>query len=243
MQKIFKSLFVLFITVLFILPASAQDQPENKDRPARPDIPGKFLFDLGVNQAMNQPDKGFKAGFWGSRTANLAYYLPIRIGESKISLNPGIGISMERFKWANLFILQDTTDNAEVYDLIPNKIYPGLKKSQLVMNYVEFPIEFRFDANPADPSRTFWATVGGRLSVLATAHTKVKYQVDGNSNKIKDQSSFGLSPVRFAATFRFGVAGFGWFVNYNLTPVFQKGMGPSGTDMTVLTAGITINGL
>jgi len=243
MQKMFKSVLALFLSTFIALSAVAQDQQEKKERSARPDKTGKFLFDLGVNLAMNQPDKGFKAGFWGSRTANLAYYLPIRIGESKFSLNPGIGMSMERFKWANLYLLQDTTDNAEVYDLIPNKIYPGLKKSQLVMNYLEFPIEFRFDANPSDPARTFWATVGGRLSLLATAHTKLKYKVDGDNNKLKDQSSFGLSPVRFAATVRFGVAGFGWFVNYNLTPVFQKGMGPSGTNMTVLTAGITINGL
>lgn len=231
------------ICLIFSMSAYAQDQPAPVATATRPDIPGTFLVDFGLNQALNQPATGFKRGFWGSRTFNMAYYLPIRIGESKFTFNPGVGLAMERFKWANFYLLKDTTKLSELYDLVPNQTYTGLKKSQLIMNYVQIPLEFRFDANPADPSRTFWASVGGQVGFLVSSQTKIKYKDEGIMNKLKDRDRWGLNTVRYSAIVRFGVGGFGWFVNYNLTPLFQNGKGPRGTDMSVLTAGITINGL
>jgi len=222
--------------------ATAQEEPA-RTVASRPDVPGHFLIDFGLNQGLNQPPKGFKRGFWGSRAINLSYYYPFRFGASKFSFIPGIGISMERFKWANNYVLKDTTDNEEVYDLVPNTYYPGLRKSQLITNYLEIPLEFRFDANPSDPSRTFWVSLGGRIGVMASSQTKVKYKEAGEIHKIKDRDQFGLNQIRYAATLRWGVGGFGWFVNYNLTPMFEKAKGPQKADLSVLTAGITINGL
>ena len=237
------ALALTFCCLVFPKGATAQDQSAPVAKATRPDIPGLFLVDFGLNQALNQPKTGFKRGFFGSRTLNVMYYLPIRLGQSKFTLNPGVGFAMERFKWANFYLLKDTTKLAEVYDLVPNRTYPRLKKSQLIMNYLEVPLEFRFDANPADPSRTFWASVGGQVGFLISSQTKLKYKDDGIMNKLKDRDRFGLNPIRYSAILRFGVGGFGWFVNYNLTPLFQTGKGPRGTDLTVLTAGITINGL
>lgn len=245
-MKVSLPLYALALTFCcFFLPgeATAQEQTAPAATATRPDIPGLFLVDFGLNQAINQPKTGFKRGFFGSRSINLMYYLPIRLGESKFTFNPGVGLFMERFKWANFYLLKDTTKLSEVYDLVPNQTYTNLKKSQLIMNYVEVPLEFRFDANPADPSRTFWASVGGQVGFLVSSQTKIKYKDDGVMNKLKDRDQFGLNTIRYSAILRFGVGGFGWFVNYNLTPLFQSGKGPRGTDMTVLTTGITINGL
>ena len=66
---------------------------------------------------------------------------------------------------------------------------------------------------------------------------------DSEKSKLKEHWRHGVSPVRYAAVLRWGVAGFGWFTAYNLTPLFEKGKGPSRTDMSILTVGITINGL
>jgi len=225
----------------------AQENTEKSATPtprlARPDLPGHFIFDLGLNVGINPPDKGWRKGFWGSRTVNVYYYHPIKLAGEKFTLNPGIGLSMERFKFTNFYLLKDTLPDVEQYDLIPNKIYPGLKKSQLVMNYLEIPLEVRFTANPADPSRTFWASVGGRFGYNINTHTKIKFKGDGEMNNLKEGWRHGVSRYRYAVGARFGVGGFGWFVYYNVTPVFEKDRGPSKTDMSVLTAGITINGL
>ena len=235
---------VITLWILVFLFSAAEAQSENQETVrTRPDIPGLFSVDFGLNQAINPPPTGFKRGFWGSRALNVTYYKPIRLGKSKFSFAPGIGIAMERFKWANFYLLRDTTDNAEVYDLVPNNLYPGLKKSQLAWSYLEIPLEFRFDANPADPGRTFWCSIGGRVGLRMTTQTKVKMKEDDGIHKIKDRDKFGLNDVRLAATVRWGVGGFGWYVNYNITPLFEKGKGPQKTDFNVLTAGITLNGL
>jgi hypothetical protein len=234
------TIVVFLFSALF---AFAQDAAPEKKVVERPDIPGNFLVDLGLNLGINPPDSAYKKGLFGSRALNLYYYYPIRLGNSKFSFNPGIGMSMERIKWANLRILRDTTENEEIYSLIPNTEYRKLKKSMLIMNYLEVPLEFRFDANPADPARTFWVSFGARVGILANAHTKLKFKQDGEKSMLKEHWRHGLTPVRYAAVLRWGVAGFGWFTSYNLTPLFEKGKGPSRTEMSILTVGITINGL
>lgn len=234
-------LFLSITLFLSVLAVKAQETTKQAVV-ARPDLPGHFLFDLGLNSGINTPAKAWRKGFWGSRTINLYYYYPIHISK-KFSFNPGLGLSMERFKFTNFYLLKDTLDDVEQYDLVPNKVYPGLKKSQLAMNYFEIPVEFRFDANPSDPARTFWAAIGGRFGVNVNTHTKIKFKEDGEMNYLKERWRHGVSRIRYSVGARFGVGGFGWFVYYNLTPLFEKDKGPSKTDMTVLTAGITINGL
>lgn len=235
-------IFTLTFLFLTTLATNAQEKKE-KTVISRPDLPGHFLFDLGLNAGINPPAKAWRKGFWGSRTVNAYYYHPIKLAGEKFTLNPGIGLSMERFKFTNFYLLKDTLPDAEQYDLIPNKVYPGLKKSQLVMNYLEIPLEVRFTANPADPSRTFWATLGGRIGYNINTHTKIKFKEDGEMNYLKEKWRHGVSRVRYSVGARFGVGGFGWFAYYNVTPLFEKDKGPSKTDMSVLTAGITINGL
>jgi len=235
-------LLSLLLVASFAL--KAQDAAPEKKVTARPDIPGSFLVDYGFNIGMNPPAKGYKKGFWGSRTLNLTYSYPIQLGESRLYFQPGIGISMERFKWVNNHVLRDTLPDIERYDLVPNKYYTGLKKSMLVMNFLEIPLEIRFIGNPSDPTRSFMAAFGARIGVLADGHTKYKYRQESANDILKEKWDHGMNRIRFGLTARVGVAGFGWFAHYNLTPLFRKGVGPLGSDnLTVMTVGITLNGL
>src|SRR4051812_8429417 len=69
-----------------------------KKKTFRPDIPGSFIVELGINikNGITPPD--FQHGFWGSRTMNFYYQYPIRLFKSNFSINPGIGLSLERWK-------------------------------------------------------------------------------------------------------------------------------------------------
>jgi hypothetical protein len=87
--------------------AFGQDEPQKKIK--KPTIPGTFMIDLGINRAIN-PDSTFKQGFWGSRTVNVYYQYQIRFGRSKFSFNPGIGLSLERWKFVNGATLIDTVE-------------------------------------------------------------------------------------------------------------------------------------
>lgn len=250
MKKTLSSILFLFIAILGL----AQDEPVKKT--AKPNIPGTFMIDLGLNQAINRPDTWDQAA-WGSRTVNIYYQYSMRFGRSKFSFNPGIGLSMERWKFKNNATLIDTVelvsypggaaapDQVEQYNLLsPTRIYPELaEKSQLIANYVEMPLEFRFDTSPEDISRSFNVAIGGRIGWLFDSKTKVKYQEDdGDIVKVKNKKVYGLEQFRYGIYTRIGLGGFNLFTFYNLSPVFQKGKGPLGQDFTSITFGISVNG-
>jgi len=242
------------ITLLLILLSGVvfgQKVAEKK----KPNLPGIFLIDLGVNQGVGKPAT-FKPGFWGSRTVNIYYQYPIRFGRSKFSFNPGIGLSLERWKFKDGATLIDTVElvsypngapaaqQVEQYNLLsPTRIYPNFaNKSMLVTNYVEIPIEFRFDTKPEDISRSFNVAVGGRIGYLYDAFTKVKYDNKGEEVKVKDKYNHGVNPFRYGVYTRLGIGSFGFFGFLNLSEMFEKNQGPLGTTMNSYTVGISLNG-
>jgi len=241
--------------LLILLTGFAFGQAPAEQKKAKPNLPGTFLIDLGVNRALNSPEK-WKQGFWGSRTVNIYYQYPIRIGRTKFSFNPGLGLSLERWKFTNGAMLLDTvelvsfpngaaaTNQVEQYNLLsPARVYPKLAdKSMFITNYFEMPIEFRFDTNPEDINRSFNIAVGGRIGVLVDAFTKVKYNDLGEVVKVKNKLNHGVNPFRYGVYTRIGVGGFSVFGFYNLTDMFEKDKGPQATTLNTMTFGISING-
>jgi hypothetical protein len=235
-----RSLSVVFSLLLISFSLFAQEKPH---KAARPNIPGSFMIDIGVNRALDKPEN-FKQGFWGSRTLNLYYQYPIRMGRSKFSFNPGIGAGMERWKFTNKYVLADTIKNSiDEYLLVQGStFYSGIKKSMLIANYVEIPLEFRFDTTPEDIARSFNVAIGGRIGYLFDSKMKVKYKQDGETRIEKTKQNLGLTQFRYGVYTRIGVGGFNFFGFYNLSPLFEKDKGPDKTTMTSFTVGISING-
>src|SRR5688500_3075760 len=96
-----------FIALLaFAVPAAAQVSEPNAEsayatpRTGQPNIPGTFVLELGINSALDAPET-FDLGLWGSRTLNVYYTHELRLMKSKFSIVPGIGLSLERFKFKN----------------------------------------------------------------------------------------------------------------------------------------------
>jgi hypothetical protein len=247
------------LLILVLIASSALAQTTTKTR-ARPNIPGNFVVDLGINGTMGSPEL-WKQGLWGSRTVNVYYTYPLRFGRSRFSFNPGIGLSMERFKWKNgvtLFNATEPNANAQVekYEFVsaPTLLNANVRKSSFVNNYLEVPLEFRFDTKPEDISRSINVAIGGRIGWLYDSFTKIKYKEEGQTKKIKDKQDWGLTQIRYGVSLRVGIGAFNLFGFYNLTPLFQKDTGPynlgtlppgggaTGTTMTTFTAGISING-
>lgn len=249
MKKILSSIiFLLFVSF-------AYGQYDAVKKTARPNIPGTFLIDLGVNQAINPP-KTWKQGWWGSRTVNFYYQYSIRFGRSKFSLNPGIGLSMERWKFTDGATLIDTVEldsypngpaslqQVDQYNLLsPTRMYPSLAdKSMLIANYIEMPIEIRFDTKPEDISRSFNVAIGGRIGYLYDSFTKVKYDYNGQTIKVKNKQNYGLNSLRYGIYTRIGIGSFTLFSFYNISDLFEKGKGPLGESFNTFTYGISING-
>ena len=226
---------------------NALAQSETK-KTSRPDIPGTFAIEIGVNRDLSGPQK-FDIGFWGSRTANIYYQYDLRLFKSRFSLVPAIGVSLERFKLRNFATLGfDAEDSLQL--LTPTEAgFTRMKKSQLVTNYIDLPIELRYSSNPEDPARSFKAGIGFRIGYMYDSFGKVKYRDDGETKKIKDKQNFNLNNIRYGV---FGKVGFGNFAlvgYYNLTNLFKDGKGPGTiggpngviTDFQTVTVGVSLS--
>ncbi len=252
----------LFFFILFSIATSLLAQEKTK-KVYRPDIPGSFMIDFGFNSGIGKP-LNWDQSFWGSRTLNIYYHYPIRIGETKFTFNPGGGFSFERFKFNNNYTLLPLAGSDGGY-VLDNPGTPtnavnalginflqnaSIRKSMLVSNYFDLmPIEFRFDTNPKDPARSFNVSVGGRIGFLIESHTKIKYSENGVNSTFKDKQQHGLNPLRYGFYTRVGIGNFNWFLQYNLSPYFATNKGPlnSSTDsnhtiMNTMTIGISLNG-
>jgi len=253
---------VLFTLVLIASSTFAQTTTTTKTS-RRPNIPGSILFDFGFNSGLNKPDL-WKQSFIGSHTINIHYQYPIRFGRSRFSFNPGAGFSFERFRWKDNVVLVNPAEanaNAQVekYEFGAAKYYyPNPKKPILGTNYLDVPLELRFDTKPEDISRSFNVALGVRGGWMYDSFMKVKYKTDGQNKKIKDNQDFGLTKFRYGIYTRVGIGSLNFFLFYNMTQLFQKDKGPfnggkilepniiqggtTGTTMNTFTAGISLNG-
>lgn len=233
------------------LPAAAQISEPNAEsayappRPGTtPNLPGTFTLELGINNALDAPDR-FDLGLWGSRTINVYYQHELRIAQSKFSLVPGIGLSLERFKFKNGATLA-YNDNDSLKLLLPAETgMTSLRKSQLITNFVDVPIELRFSSNPSDPGRSFKVSIGGRIGYMYDAFTKLKYREDGETKQLKDKQNWNLNRFRYGVSAKVGIGNFSLFGYYNLTPLFKEGEGPYennvATDFQTVTVGISLS--
>ena len=238
-----KKITVFCLFLAFSLPAISQETtPEKKT--GRPDIPGTFVVELGLNHAV-KPIADFSTGFWGSRSLNLYYTYDIRILKSRVSFVPGIGVSLERWKFKNGYVLGYTNDSLKLNK--PSAMgYDRLAKSQFVANYIEAPLEFVYRSKPDDPARSFKFAIGGRIGYSFDSFTKVKYREGGEIKKIKDKQDFEINKFRYSLSARVGLGNVAVFGYYNMTPLFESGKGPldpkkGQKDFKTFTIGISLS--
>jgi len=223
-----RKIAVITLLSAFFTSAYSQETSEKRKGIARPDIPGTFVLELGLNAAPKAPSR-FDKGFWGSRTLNVYYQYDIRILKSRFSVVPGVGFSLERFKFVNGYTLKygGTAPNDSLALVSPvDSGYPGMRKSQLITNFFELPIEICYRSNPDDPGRSFKASVGYRIGYLYDAFTKLKYKEDHQIKQLKDKQFFELSRFRHGIYGKVGLGNVALFGYYNLNPLFEKGKGP-----------------
>ncbi|WKZ58659.1 MAG: outer membrane beta-barrel protein [Cyclobacteriaceae bacterium] len=242
--------FVLFVFfgALTLLTYGQEAGTTKEKRSGRPDIPGTFSIDFGLNFPMGD-SAAFETAAFGSRTLNVYYQLDKRIGQTKFSVHPGLGFGFERYKFNNNRTLGyvagpngpfDELQMIEITSAYPN--ISGIKKSQLITNYLDAIVEFRFSTNPNDPARSFKVSAGFKAGILIDSFTKLKLNEDGETKKFKNKQDFNLNPFRYGATLRIGAGNFGVFGYYSLSPIFRDKEGPNQAELTNFTVGLTLAG-
>lgn len=213
-----KKLNILLLLITLSGAAVAQDVVTPKPKKGRPNIPGTFQLDLGFNFPSEKG--GFNTSFFGSSTVNLYYFYDMRLGKSKFSIHPGIGLGLERYKFNNAKTLGYNDARDTVFMVSPD--LPNLRKSKLITNYVDIPFEVRFSSRPDDPNRSFKISLGFKVGVLYESFTKIKYSEDGETKKIKDKQNFNLFPIRYGPYFRIGGGNFSVYASYTVSPLFKN---------------------
>jgi hypothetical protein len=244
-----KKIIVLSLLVFVLSPAFSQENtpavPTKSSK--RPDIPGTFVLELGLNNASSAPAT-FNKAFWGSRSLNFYWQYDMRILKSRFSFVPGIGLSLERWKFKDGRVVTYGDDGVTMVTPVDAGM-PKLKQSKLIANYLEIPVEFIYRTRPDDPARSFKIGVGGRVGFLYDAFSKVKYREDGQNKKFKDNQNFDLNRLRYGVSGRIGIGNVSLFTYYNLNSLFETDKGPwEGTgndrvraaDFNTFTVGISL---
>jgi len=248
MKKLFVS--VIIFSIAFSSFANEGTNPKNglkpmeiRKRKARPDIPGLLLIELGWNVLSGAPDELDIAPI-GSRTINFYYMYDMPIGNSRFSFIPGIGVGLDRYKFDDDVTLVSTqdTDGNDIIGVVQLPEEFDVKKSQLITNYIDIPLEFRYYTNPNDRKGSFKIGIGGKIGMRFTSQTKLKYEFDDENIKSKQKESFGLNRFRYGLTGRIGFGGFNFFYYHGLSELFESGEGPLETDANNMTVGISITG-
>ncbi len=231
------------IVIFLGIPLMGMSQETGAKKTSRPDIPGTFAVELGFNQDLSGPTP-FSLGLWGSRTVNIYYQYEMRILKSRFSFVPGVGLSLERFKFRNEHTLGYATNGDLIMIPPASASVPGIRKSQLITNYIDVPLEIRYSLKPQDPARSFKISVGGRIGYMYDSFTKLQYKENSEVKKLKNKQDFNLNKFRYGLTGRIGFGGLSLFCYYNLTPLFEEGNGLQENsvynDFATYTVGISL---
>lgn len=234
------SLICIFIFNIAFLPAVF-----GQDKPARPDVPGTLLVDVGVNLLQNNNVDQMETNLWGSKTVNIYYLYDIQLGQSKFFILPGFGLGLDKYKFEEDVTLEVPLSNPDTTVLTDlNTMFggnAGINKSKLATNYFDIPLEFRFYSDPLNKSRSFKVGIGGKVGVLYSAHTKVNYELNDHENKLKHKQNLNLARIRYGLSARVGFSSFNLYAYYGLNDLFRDGKGPGATEANTLSVGLTIN--
>lgn len=246
-----KFLFSAFCLVFFFFSTLANDNnsrptsPQKTSQAARPNVPGDLIIDFGVSLLSNAPDQ-MDLRLLGSRAVNFYYLYHVKFGPtSNFSFNPGFGVGIENFNFSNDITLTNipTQDGANQVNIVElnDLISPDadFRKSKLAVTYFDIPMELRFHLNRDNHDRGLKIAVGGRVGVRLDAHTKVKYDLNDNTRKLKQKESFQLNGLRYGVHGRMGFGALTLFYYQNLSQLFQDGEGPGGTDANSFMAGVS----
>lgn len=149
-------------------------------------------------------------------------------GRGLVNIKTALTIDYNNYYFVRDISLLPDQDSLTIVDAGEN-----LDRNKLFASYVQVPLFLNFDTRPGSSSRGFSLSVGGYVGWLWNSRTK---QVNGNDkDKVKDR--YSLNNFRYGLSARLRIRWIRLYFNYNLSPMFEEGRGPS---MNTFTTGINI---
>lgn len=234
------SLLILLVLCVNLVIASVKDDGDEK-KPT-PDLPGVIMIDFGFNFLQSAPSN-LETNWFKSKSFGAYYMKSFKMGK-KMSFDPAIGISLEKYGFSKDrtigYETNGTTTELTIMDLSG---YDEVKKSQLAMNYLDIPLQLKYYLKNNELKGSAYVSVGAIASLLIESHTKVKFKDGGRDQTIKKRDDFEMNKLRYGLQGRFGFGSVNFFYKYYFSNLFNSN-GPVGaTDITTNTIGISISGL
>ncbi|TVR78624.1 MAG: PorT family protein [Chitinophagaceae bacterium] len=242
-MKLKNLIYLLLISSIFSIQTFAQGtildegerivEAESQDRLVVELTHDNWLFESD-DEFINMSDDF--STLWYSRGISINFMYDIVFGNSRFSLAPGIGFqSTNVFHNAQLSI--DTNGNTFFTDL-PE--FDDFKRKKLNISYLDVPIELRFRTRPNQRGSSFKVALGFKGGIRIDSKTKIKFEQDGDVQRVKEKNLANLNQFRYGPTFRIGYGVFNLIAYYSLNGVFEEGSGPS---LTPISIGLSLNGL
>lgn len=162
---------------------------------------------------------------------NLMWYTK-KMESSTLYISPGIGLDYKSYFFKNNVNISTGNDTV----LFTMDTVTTYKKYKFRATYLQVPLVVGLRLGKEKPINIQAGVVGG-YNIGALVKTKAEKEGTRFKNKIKDD--YNLSPFKLSATARIGVGDFGFFANYGLTPLFQKGKSP---ELIPFTVGVQFGG-
>ena len=198
-------------------------------------------FDLGFNTFLNTGNNeldvvGLKT--WGSRFVSLNPYYQMRVGgqKSPFHIRTGLEFAFNNYMFDHNYVIKDSEAAGNHYTIF-EKDPRNLEKSKLATTTLNVPLMAIMDFKNKKNKDVFRFGVGGFVGYRLGSHSKIKYTLEGDDQKDKDQGSFNLEDLNYGLKGTIGVYGLDFFVNYNLNELFKDDHGPKAN---VLSFGISI---
>jgi hypothetical protein len=220
-----KKILILLILVLAASVADAQGVSPYSLRKLR------FGFELNSDIWLNKPDDLNLKNI--NRGMNLYLLYNNRLGESKFAFAGGLSLASQNMYLKNAMLDIDTLGVSFF-----NPILGGIphQRNKLNLNYLEIPLEFSYHTRGH-----FTFALGATAGLLISDKTKYKGKDFGDDPgkdiKMKTFNHENFLDYRIGT---YAVVGYKW-VNikayYGLTKLFEDGLGP---DMSPLTIGVLV---
>ena len=197
---------------------------------------GAYHMDIGTVRLIGEGYAGYSAdeqGFMarGRKSVHFAtniFRYTLRLSDSRVPTKcyfyTGLRISNDNFS------LQPdrTLGNDATGRVVPIALDREYKKSKLFVERIGVPIGFYVSHRPS----RLWFDVSVINSINYSQRTVYK------KPKVRSNTIRGVNPYQCAIRASINYSSFGFYTEYSFTPLFRKGVGPSGN---IFSLGATIN--
>lgn len=197
-------------------------------------------FEMGANGFLTPgnsltPDNGhLELDYARSFNYNLNLWeqkLPFFKGYGGIVTGLGFAFNNYHFKGStNVFANNDSTWTV-------NNEGQNYTRNRLSATYVKVPLLLEFNTSLME-KKSFHIAAGVEGGYRIGSRTKQKFEVGGETHKLKVKDDYNLNPLKLSAVARIGYKNLSLFANYALTPLFEKNKGQE--DLYAFEVGITL---